>query len=792
MRLLSLKVKNIKTYVDETIRFSDGINCILGLNGGGKSTIIESIGYALFGYCKGKNAQMVRHGEKQGSIELEFIANDGLRYRIEKVIRAKGGGKSSMYDENMMIFDKEEDISACVKRVLHIQTSQRLEKIYEDVIAVPQGKYVSVFLNKPADRKKEIDKLLGLDQYREIWLKLRDVKNYIETSEKTPLLNDSARLSGASEGFEGNLNNRKKLSENISKNEQKLAEINTKFSEVKSSYIKYQKFVENASKIAKNIDEINNKINAKNELKNNEKNLLISSKKSLEIVQKNTPFFNKFNDNEKAIKMLSEKQKEFANISKQSMSLEKEIATFSESIRLLSSTVENEEIECKELEEQIKKRELILSAEYKEYLALKEDYNDKISNLENKERSCEKEQKDLAEEEIYLNRFYSSIPSNYTDLSELDMLQKQSEELDKQKKAIEDAKYQLNNISKELIALETELSHKEELLSLSKDGLCPIFNCKCVSKDKDISCEINDQIKDIKSKIETVKENYSKYEIIASEEQDNYASIFNLQAQIKDYNNVSSSLLKLKKSIGEYYDISDDYDVKAFLDEKIEKLKIKKEELDSFSESIKKEKAKYVSISNDILSKGLMCESEKKWIDDAKNTLKKKNDALSKKRDELSKTTEKNNSSQKLLDSLQDSLIEYDKINNQIEELRNENNDLASAKEEYLSNINNANKVNEISSNISKYDDEIKGLEKELDDLKLELDTVSKDLNSETIENLEKEKEELGNKSTEIKTIISKQKEELDELNKIIFKQQDMLKQKEQIDKQIDKCNNKG
>ena len=50
MFIKKIELTNIKAYEHKVIEFSDGVNFISGKNGAGKTTIIESIGYALFGY----------------------------------------------------------------------------------------------------------------------------------------------------------------------------------------------------------------------------------------------------------------------------------------------------------------------------------------------------------------------------------------------------------------------------------------------------------------------------------------------------------------------------------------------------------------------------------------------------------------------------------------------------------------------------------------------------------------------------------------------------------------------
>ena len=49
MRILYLELRNYRRFKQLKLQFPDGIVGILGLNGAGKSTVIESIAWALFG-----------------------------------------------------------------------------------------------------------------------------------------------------------------------------------------------------------------------------------------------------------------------------------------------------------------------------------------------------------------------------------------------------------------------------------------------------------------------------------------------------------------------------------------------------------------------------------------------------------------------------------------------------------------------------------------------------------------------------------------------------------------------
>jgi DNA repair protein SbcC/Rad50 len=97
MIIKSIRLKNIKSYGvgpegnGVTISFENGVNRVAGRNGHGKTTLIESIGYALFLTEPQfeENFQVetyfLSHGAKEGEIDVTFDCG-GNSYRIERAV----------------------------------------------------------------------------------------------------------------------------------------------------------------------------------------------------------------------------------------------------------------------------------------------------------------------------------------------------------------------------------------------------------------------------------------------------------------------------------------------------------------------------------------------------------------------------------------------------------------------------------------------------------------------------------------------------------------------------------
>jgi len=84
MLLKSIRLQNIRSYLDQEIDFPLGSTLLSGDVGCGKSTILLAMDFGLFGLRKGEleGTDLLRHGKDRGSVTLIFEM-DGKEVEIE-------------------------------------------------------------------------------------------------------------------------------------------------------------------------------------------------------------------------------------------------------------------------------------------------------------------------------------------------------------------------------------------------------------------------------------------------------------------------------------------------------------------------------------------------------------------------------------------------------------------------------------------------------------------------------------------------------------------------------------
>jgi len=88
--LKSLQLKNFLSHADTSIEFEENTKLsIEGVSGSGKSSIVESILWNLFGKGRADNRSLIKRGAKNASVALEMEDN-GTLYRITRGVSEKG------------------------------------------------------------------------------------------------------------------------------------------------------------------------------------------------------------------------------------------------------------------------------------------------------------------------------------------------------------------------------------------------------------------------------------------------------------------------------------------------------------------------------------------------------------------------------------------------------------------------------------------------------------------------------------------------------------------------------
>ena len=181
MRIISLELENIKSFRGITrIHLEEGINAICGLNGSGKTTVLEAIGLALFNFLPYRVPAFVREGEKSGAVRVRLLDDDGRAYEIVR----KVGGSSTYYvvdvETNTRLADQAEDVLRWVRsEALDIEGQVDLRALFQNAIGVPQGRMTADFLSPPTARKGTFDGLLRVEEYRDAYEQLRDTVSYL-------------------------------------------------------------------------------------------------------------------------------------------------------------------------------------------------------------------------------------------------------------------------------------------------------------------------------------------------------------------------------------------------------------------------------------------------------------------------------------------------------------------------------------------------------------------------------------------------------------------------------------
>ena len=170
MLIKKVRLENIRSYVDATVCFSKGSTLLAGDIGSGKSSILLAIEFALFGLGNIAGGALLRHGKQHGSVELHFEV-DGKDVIIKRELKR---GRGTQQESGYIIIDgvkkigTPQELKAIVFKLLGYPNDllkKRKNLVYRYTVYTPQEEMKMILLESPDERKKVLRKVFGIEKY---------------------------------------------------------------------------------------------------------------------------------------------------------------------------------------------------------------------------------------------------------------------------------------------------------------------------------------------------------------------------------------------------------------------------------------------------------------------------------------------------------------------------------------------------------------------------------------------------------------------------------------------------
>jgi exonuclease SbcC len=174
MRPVRLELKGFTSFRDDQAIDFDGLDlfAIAGPTGSGKSSILDAITYALFGYVDrvGKQvAQLVSQGQPRMAVMLQFGVGKE-RYRVARSTPTHGGSKILLerwedgeWRQAGEGADRVREADAMIKQAIGLDY-----EAFTRSVLLPQGKFAEFLVGDAKDRRNILTELLGLELFERL------------------------------------------------------------------------------------------------------------------------------------------------------------------------------------------------------------------------------------------------------------------------------------------------------------------------------------------------------------------------------------------------------------------------------------------------------------------------------------------------------------------------------------------------------------------------------------------------------------------------------------------------
>jgi len=512
MIIKKIKVNNIRSYLNQEIDLPEGSVLLAGDIGSGKSSLLLSIEFALFGLQKGElsGSSLLRNGKDEGSVELHLKIKD-MDFIIYRSLKRTKTGINQ--DECYLFTDgiKKQltpvELRQLILNLLNYPKENITKKpvIYRYTVYTPQEQMKQILFDDDETRINTIRKIFSLDKYGKIKSNSRIITEKLKENinKMSGVVIDLDSLIKKQEEKELQ---KEKINNEIKEIEEPLNKLKTEISELKNKITNKESEIKLLNTIKRDNDIL--KTELKNILSKKEYNLRKLSE--LEFKIKTIPEYNpkEKEERENSLKLM---EKDLKDITKDLNELNANIRKSEEVINKIS----NLNI-CPLCEQNVSHthKENIISRENKtimqiktnldDYLKREEEYENNLIKLKNEIESLRKKENEylILTSQIRLNQEIKDtileeqklLENNLKDLEKKDL--ELNENLNKFKDVEEEYNKLRENLDKTLI--------KEREIEIKKASLDSEFNTLI----REIEYLKQDRIK--KQDIKTRITNYNK------------------------------------------------------------------------------------------------------------------------------------------------------------------------------------------------------------------------------------------------------------------------------------------
>ncbi|HSG83837.1 MAG TPA: SMC family ATPase [Nitrosopumilus sp.] len=508
MILNSIIIDNIRSYEHEEVEFPRGISLFEGDIGSGKSTILMSIEFALFGLGSQKAESLLAKKSDSGFVILDFSVDDE-KYEIKRTLLRKSSGVNQDPKNSWIVIDGVKEPlspSELKQRVLQIlkfnepADPKAESKIFRYAIFTPQEAMKEV-LSDSAKRLETIRKAFGIEDYS------------IANSNAREVLYEIRNKVGI---FQERFSNISGLESEITESNKVISEIGKTIAQNKEQISILQKDEEQKNKQFKDLQIKNNE---KIKLETNKENIsekIETSKQDIEKIEQD------FIQMESELKENNEKFEELMEIKHPGTT--KSIPEITAEIKKIQE-LNNEKIRIDT------ERKSITS----DLSQLKETLGEKINSDQS---SLEKSLEDLQKERKDLENFFDEIKQQQDKIKE-EQIQKTT-----QKKSLEQEIAEFSSLGNACPTCKQEITenHHHTLVD-EKQRLAGILEGE-IKSITDSFFESNSKSKEIQTKLDSYEEEISKIEKILPGIAEHAQKSSKLSQIEADFENISSQFPK--------------------------------------------------------------------------------------------------------------------------------------------------------------------------------------------------------------------------------------------------------